>query len=447
MDDLGIIDRFLATFTAYIDSGFGLLKGDVATLTRILIGIDITLAGLFWALADDKAVIPAFLKKVLYVGAFAFLIDNFDMLGRVVFESFTALGLKATGTGITAHDLMRPGFVAATGFDAALPLLDEVAKLLGPIAFFENFITIVILMLAWVIVLLAFFILSIQLFITILEYKLTTLAGFVLIPFALWNKSAFLAERVLGNVISSGIKMMVLATIVGIGSTLFSLFTAPLAGEEVTLAEAASLILGALSLFMLGIFGPGVAAGLVSGAPQLGAGAAVGSAAGLALGGMAVAGAAVGGAKLLAGSAMAATKAAASTAGGARAAYGLARATSGESGIAGVRAGMGGALKAGGAGLKSAASNSMNRMTAGVCDAYRRGERAAYEATGGSRDGVEAEMPPSSLSSAGRPNAPAWAEKLKREQRLREGASVTAHTVRDGDRPGHGENPKLREED
>jgi TrbL/VirB6 plasmid conjugal transfer protein len=37
-------------------------------------------------------------------------------------------------------------------------------------------------------VLLAFFILAIQLFITLIEFKLTTVAGFVLIPFGLFGK-------------------------------------------------------------------------------------------------------------------------------------------------------------------------------------------------------------------------------------------------------------------
>ncbi len=78
MNDLNIIDLFTSTFVTYIDSGFGLLGSDVAFLTTILIGIDITLAGLFWALADDKSVLPALIKKVLYVGAFAFILNNFS---------------------------------------------------------------------------------------------------------------------------------------------------------------------------------------------------------------------------------------------------------------------------------------------------------------------------------------------------------------------------------
>ena len=224
------------------------------------------------------------MKKVLYVGVFALILNNFQFLADIIFTSFAQLGLNATGTTITAGDLLRPGFVANTGFSAAHPLLQEISDLTGPIGFFVNIVMIVILFLAWLITLFAFFFLAIQLFVTIIEFKLTTLAGFVLVPFALWNKTSFLAERVLGNVIASGVKLMVLAIIVGIGSTLFSSVTAGFTPGSVTLEQAGSVILASMALFALGIFGPGIAAGLVSGAPQLGAGAAVGAAAGVGAG-------------------------------------------------------------------------------------------------------------------------------------------------------------------
>ena len=49
MNDFSAIDGFLATFITYIDSGFGLISGDVTSLAAILIVIDVTLAALFWA--------------------------------------------------------------------------------------------------------------------------------------------------------------------------------------------------------------------------------------------------------------------------------------------------------------------------------------------------------------------------------------------------------------
>ena len=443
MDDLNVIDQFTETFVTYIDSGFGLLTPDIAFLTTILIGIDITLAGLFWAMADDKAIIPALIKKVLYVGAFALILNNFSFLADVIFDSFAGLGLRATGSPIGADDLVRPGFVAETGFVAAQPLLAEVSDLIGPIAFFENFVQIAVLMIAWIIVLLAFFILAIQLFITILEFKLTTLAGFVLVPFALWGKTAFLAERVLGNVIAAGIKLMVLAVIVGIGSTLFGAFAASFAGGDITIEQALSTVLGALAIFMLGIFGPGIAAGLVSGAPQLGAGAAVGSVAGLAIGGAAGASVAMGGARALGAGAAGATKAAASVAGGASGAYGLGRAASGASGAAGVAAGVAGMARGGAGAIGQGVRGIADRATSGVRQSFQSGQRGAFAATGGT-------LPSSSEASAAveaATGAPGWAQRLRREQRLREGATITAHTIREGDRPASGENPRLRDEE
>ena len=262
MDDLAIIDRFTETFSRYIDSGFGLLAGDVAFLTSVLVAIDITLAGLFWALLGEDNVPAQLIRKVLYIGFFALLLNNFKGLADIIFQSFAGLGLKASGASLTAADLMRPGFVASTGFTASRPLLEKAGELIGITSFFTNFVTIVVLMLAWLIVLLAFFVLSVQLFITIIEFKITVLAGFVLVPFALFGQTAFLAERVLGNVISAGIKLMVLAIVVGIGASLFGTLIRP--AGEITLTQAASTILAAIAVFGLAVFVPGLAAGLVS---------------------------------------------------------------------------------------------------------------------------------------------------------------------------------------
>ena len=66
---------------------------------------------------------------------------------------------------------------------------------MGFVSFFENFIQITVLLFAWAIVLISFFVLAIQLFVSLIEFKLSTLCGFVLIPFGLFGKTAFAAER------------------------------------------------------------------------------------------------------------------------------------------------------------------------------------------------------------------------------------------------------------
>src|SRR3546814_229894 len=160
-------------FTRYIDSGFGLLGGEVAFIATTLIVIDVTLAALFWSWGADDDIMARLVKKTLFVGVFAYIIGNWNNLARIVFESFAGLGLKASGTGFTVDDLMRPGRVAQTGLDAGRPLLDSISNLMGWIAFFENFIQIASLLFAWALVVLAFFILAIQLFVTLIEFKLT----------------------------------------------------------------------------------------------------------------------------------------------------------------------------------------------------------------------------------------------------------------------------------
>ena len=233
----GVVDTFLDVFTTYIDSGFGLLGGEVAFLSSTLVAIDVTLAGLFWAFGADTDIMARLIKKVLYVGVFAFIIGNFNHLSQVVFQSFEGLGLKAAGSSLSSDDFLHPGRIAQAGIDAGAPILQAAAELTNFVSFFENFIQIIVLLIGWVIVIIAFFILAVQLFVTLIEFKLTTLAGFILVPFGLFGRTAFLAEKVLGNVVASGVKVLVLAVIVGIGSTLFSQFVTTYGGAQPTLED------------------------------------------------------------------------------------------------------------------------------------------------------------------------------------------------------------------
>ena len=437
MDNLSVIDQFLETFIRFIESGFGLLQGDVNYLSTTLIVIDITLAGLFWAMSENTNVIAQLLKKVLYVGFFAFIITNFAFLSNVVFDSFAGLGLRAGGSSLTAADIMRPGFVANTGFSAAAPLLTEIGELTGPVGFFVHFVTISILGISWVIVVFAFFLLAIQLFITIIEFKLTALVGFVLVPFALWNKTTFLAERVLGNVITSGVKLMVLTVIVAIGSTLFAGLSANLASGDIRVVQALSTVLGALSVFGLGIFGPGIASGLISGAPQLGAGAAIGAVGGAAAGAAAGIGAAKGAAGAV-GAAGSAVKAGASLAGGAGTAFSMAKAASGKSGLSGAAAGTKGIARAGGDVAKKAVMKPVNAVT----NAARQGSAKSFQATGGSSSkGTVANKAAGNASSdAANDN---WGKRFQQKMDRRHAASMAASSVRGGDGGGAGANPSL----
>jgi type IV secretion system protein TrbL len=262
---------------------------------------------------------------------------------------------------------------------------------MGFTSFFDNFLTIAVLLFAWAIVIIAFFILAVQMFVTILEFKLTSLAGFILVPFAFWNRSAFLAERVLGNVVSSGIKVMVLAVIVGIGSNYFAEFTAALQGHEPDIGQAMSLVLASLALFGLGIFGPGIASGLVAGAPQWGAGAALGTTAGATGVAMLAGGATIGAARAIGGGAV-------------------------------------GAIRAGTA------------MGSAATSAYALGQESAGSATVGAGLGGIAHA-----AAAG--GEPEWARAMRAQQTGRHHRQAALHALQQGDRGGASAHPDIKERD
>ncbi|QMW22448.1 P-type conjugative transfer protein TrbL [Sandaracinobacteroides saxicola] len=410
MEDVGVIDRFLDTFTRYIDSGFGLVGGEVAWLAATLIVIDVTLAALFWVWGADEDIIARLVKKTLFVGVFAYVIGNWNMLARIVFESFAGLGLMASGTPMAMADFLRPGRIAEVGLEAGRPILDAVGELMGFASFFDNFAQIAILLTAWAVILLSFFVLAIQLFVALIEFKLTTLAGFVLVPFGLFGKTAFMAERVLGNVISSGIKVLVLAVIVGIGSTLFSEFTGAFAGPVPTIDEASAVVLASLSLLALGIFGPGIANGIVAGGPQLGAGAAVGT--GLAVGGAALAG-------------MGAARMGAAAVGGVArgGAYAAGAAMGGTRAPAPASGGM-----SGGSAAPTGATSPLRQAAAAL-------RQQLAPAGGGSGGG----------SATGVSGVPDWARRMRRSQSMGHGIGLAAHALKAGDGGGTGSSVKVSE--
>ena len=448
MNDVSVIDRFLDVFSRYVDSGFGLLQGEVAFLTATLIVIDMTIAGLFLAMGhatgQGEDVIAKLIRKVLYVGAFAYIIGNFNWLAGIVFRSFAGLGLTASGSTLSMENFLQPGRLAKVGIDAGAPILKQIGDMAGFPEVFVNITPIVVMFLSWLIVLLCFFVLAIQLFITLIEFKLTTLAGFVLVPFALWNKTAFLAEKVLGNVVSSGIKVLVLAVIVGIGSGLFAEFQVHPA--EPSIDHAVVIMLASLTLLALGIFGPGIATGLVSGGPQLGAGAMAGAALGAAGAAVAVGAAATGvGGAVAAGARMA--PAAAKLAGsGARAATGAASSAksafqagsaSAGGGLKGAAAGVGNVAKTGAQAAGQKVADGARSMKERVAAAFRPDDAAASDGSQGAADSAT----PAAAEQ------PAWAKRLHRRQQLTHAATTAAHTLRGGDGGSSSQGPSLRNSD
>jgi type IV secretion system protein TrbL len=256
-----------------INSGFGLIKGDVTWLLNVLIILSIMWSAALWALSDDHIIVQ-FARKIVYIGLFAWIIQNWQKLTDTLARSFMDLGLKAGGFDGATYYTQQPGNIAYLGYTTAQPLMDQISRLTGPVAFFKNFVEIAFLFLAICAIVAAFCIITIQVVVALLTFKFGSLAAFVLVPFAVLSKTAFIAERPLGWVVGSGVRLMVLTLVLGVGNNIFQELKVP-PGQTVTTYQAFCIALAALLLMVLSLVASRLASDLIIGGPSLGVGTAI----------------------------------------------------------------------------------------------------------------------------------------------------------------------------
>ncbi|MFC5374280.1 P-type conjugative transfer protein TrbL [Brevundimonas faecalis] len=305
-------NELMAVFSNTVSAGFSALQGPVNGVFGLMIVLVTALTGIQWALSSNREVLASGFGKVLLIGAFAWLINDWQALSETFYAGFLELGLTAGGGDLSRADFLNPGAILAEGWRIVKALGDTPAPVENPLDIAGNLTDALILGLAMIGIMLAFAVLALQIIVSLVEFKIVTLGGFILLPFGIWSKSAFLAERPLGYVVSSGLKVLALAIVVSGARTIFDQLQ-PSANPDIY--EALTILVAAILLSMLAVFIPNLASALVTGGPALGAGA-------LATGGLAVGGAGLLSGAALVGAGRLAAGAGARMAGSARAASG-----------------------------------------------------------------------------------------------------------------------------
>ncbi len=261
--DPSSINSFLDQFLALADTGFGLIRGDVNYVLNALIVISIALAGAQWALAGEVPMAP-FFRKVLFIGFFAFVINNWEALSTAITQSGALLGIRAGGSSLSLADLHNPGRVARIGTD----LFGRTVALGEGMNILTDFIPLTTIFLAAVMVMIGFFLLALQLFVSLIAFKLGSLAAFVALPWGVFNGTAWVAERPLGWVVGCAIRLFVLAFIASISITFVNTLPATLTLDA---GGALNVLLFGLTVLALSWFGPALASEVVQGQPHLAA--------------------------------------------------------------------------------------------------------------------------------------------------------------------------------
>lgn len=255
----GFLDRFLGL----ADAGFGLIQGDVAFVLNTLIVISVTLAGAMWALKGEAPIAP-FFRKVLFVGLFAFLVNNWNAIAGAINQSGALLGLKAGGSGMSLAQLHDPASVAAEGKE----LFGRTMEMGDGLNIFTDFLTLATILLAGVVILIGFFVLALQIFVQLIAFKLGSLAAFIALPWGVFSGTAWVAERPLGWVASSAVRLFLLAFVASVAIT----FVAALP-QTMTLENGGALdvLLFGLTILALSFLAPALASEVMQGNPNLSA--------------------------------------------------------------------------------------------------------------------------------------------------------------------------------
>ncbi|MCC6789981.1 MAG: P-type conjugative transfer protein TrbL [Hyphomonadaceae bacterium] len=259
--DPASLNSFLDQFLALADSGFGLIQGDVTYVLNALIVISITLAGAQWALAGEAPMAP-FFRKVLFVGLFAFLVNNWASLSTIIVRSGAQLGLNAGGNGMSMADLHNPGRVGQIGVE----LFGRTAAMAEGMNVFTDAFAMATVWVSAVLVMLGFFVLAMQLFVSLIAFKLGSLAAFVALPWGVFNGTSWVAERPLGWVAGCAIRLFVLAFIASIAITFVNTLPATF---TLNAGGVLNIFLFGLTVLALAWFAPMLASEVVQGQPHL----------------------------------------------------------------------------------------------------------------------------------------------------------------------------------
>ncbi|CAO3414157.1 type IV secretion system protein [Azospirillum doebereinerae] len=262
--DVSGLSTALHQLTAAVITGLGLLGPDVQTALRLLMMLSYTLALLLWLFEGKAAVHGPFLRMLLKFAAIGALVEWFPAGSAALMQAAARQGLNLVpGGGFSLDD---PGYIAHLGIQAVIPLMQRVKEMLGPVDFFLNFVEIVIFLLAALVVIVSFCILAIQVFLAFLEYRLLSLAAYLAIPFAVLGPTSFVAERAIGYIAATALKLLVLGCVIAMCSA--TLLALTFTGTP-TLAQAFGVAVLAAAIFVLAIKAPRAAAGLVNGGPVM----------------------------------------------------------------------------------------------------------------------------------------------------------------------------------
>jgi type IV secretion system protein TrbL len=250
--------------------------------------------------ADLHSWTAGMVRKIMWIGAFYTLLIYGPTWIPAIIDSFEMLGQRAAGSGP-----LSPSGILMRGISIAGALL----KSAGHSGILGNFGTALVTVLAAVLTVLGFIAITVQFVVAMVESYIVVSAGMIFLGFGGSRWTAPYVERQIGYAVSTGVKIMLLYMLIGLGMTLAdqwiidaqNVMTAPEPVNTALEIMGGSLIFTAICWQI-----PKLLAAVIGGAPALTGGDLVSTTAAIGYGAAMVGSAAVAGVGAVAGAAKAA---------------------------------------------------------------------------------------------------------------------------------------------
>jgi type IV secretion system protein TrbL len=163
---------------------------------------------------DLQSWTSALIRKIMWLGAFYALLLYGRQWIPAIIDSFSQLGGSAAG--INGNQGLSPSNVLTQGLNIAAALMDAASSS----AFFTNPGTCLAVMVSATLVVIAFIAVTIQYIVAVVESYLVVSAGVIFLGFGGSRWTTPYVERYIGLGVSTGVKIMILYMLVGVGMNL-----------------------------------------------------------------------------------------------------------------------------------------------------------------------------------------------------------------------------------
>lgn len=260
VQNAGFFDGILNYFRDHLVAGGKNLMPIAISLSLLLMTIQIATT---WTLYEGQLRMFELIKEVIRFSFILFLIYNFESLANRFIEGWMYFGGIASGIFTYSADAKAigkaPYYNPSTLIDMGWVCISEVFARGTSVVHPINSLLILV---CGIVAYIGVVFIALQVTITLLEYYMVTCLGVILLPFGLLRYTHFLYNKLIQGIFTFGIKLMVVYFIAGLGGkVLFDLGTAV---SENNASDAAARVMEAGNRDIEGLITPEMA-GMITG--------------------------------------------------------------------------------------------------------------------------------------------------------------------------------------